>query len=98
MFGLQNEQLRMAEAGPGEVFVPDMPRRTTMNNILVSAVGVSTLGLAIPYLAFFVPAGSGGGAGGIVARDALGTEVTVAGWKETHVAGARELVQGMRTE
>ena len=37
-------------------FVPDMPRRQTMNAILVGAVGVSTLGLAVPYLSFFVPA------------------------------------------
>ena len=42
-------------------FVPDMPIRQTMNAILVGAVGVSTLGLAVPYLSFFVPAGGGGG-------------------------------------
>eukprot|EP01037_Dinobryon_pediforme_P022259 gene22259-23350_t len=64
----------MAEAGPGEIFVPDMTRRTTMNAILVGAIGVSTLGLA----------------------DALGNDVTVAGWKESHSAGARELVQGLK--
>jgi cytochrome b6-f complex iron-sulfur subunit len=86
----------MSESGPGEIFVPDMPRRTTMNTILVSAIGVSTLGLAVPYLAFFVPQGSGGAGGGLVAKDALGDDVTVAGWKASHSAGARELVQGLR--
>lgn len=86
----------MSEAGPGEIFVPDMPRRSTMNAILVGAIGVSTLGLAVPYLSFFVPAGGGGSGGGIVAKDALGNDVTLAGWKETHSAGARELVQGLR--
>lgn len=86
----------MAKAGPGEVFVPDMSRRQTMNAILLSSVGISTLGLAIPYLAFFVPKGSGGDGAGTVAKDALGNDVTVAGWKETHVAGARELVQGLK--
>lgn len=86
----------MSEAGPGEVFVPDMPRRATMNTILVSAIGVSTLGLAVPYLAFFVPQGSGGGSGGVVAKDALGNDVTVKGWKETHQPNARELVQGLK--
>lgn len=84
-------------AGPGEVtFVPDMPRRQTMNAILVGAIGVSTLGLAVPYLSFFVPAGSGGGGSGQVAKDALGNDVTVAGWKDSHTSGARELVQGLR--
>jgi len=77
-------------------FVPDMPRRQTMNAILVGAVGVSTLGLAVPYLSFFVPAGGGGGGGGVVAKDALGDDVTVEGWKSSHQAGARELVQGLK--
>ena len=66
-----------------------------MNAILVGAVGVSTLGLAIPYLAFFVPPG-GGGVGDTIALDANGDAVTVAGWKATHQAGARELVQGLK--
>jgi cytochrome b6-f complex iron-sulfur subunit len=84
------------EAGPGEVFVPDMPRRSTMNAILLGAIGVSTLGLAVPYLAFFVPASSGGGGSGSIAKDALGNDVTTAGWKDTHQASARELVQGLK--
>ena len=46
------------QASPAEgAFVPDMPRRQAMNSLLVGAVGVSALGLAVPYLAFFVPAG-----------------------------------------
>lgn len=82
---------------PGEVaFVPDMARRNTMNLILLSAVGVSTLGLAVPYLAFFVPAGAGGGNGGTVAKDALGNDVTVKGWIDSHQSNARELVQGLK--
>lgn len=84
-------------AGPGEgAFVPDMPRRQTMNAILVGAVGVSALGLAVPYLAFFVPPGGGGGGGGVIAKDALGNDVTVEGWKASHSGGARELVQGLK--
>ena len=82
---------------PGEVaFVPDMARRSTMNAILVGAIGVSTLGLAVPYLAFFVPASSGGGSGGTVAKDALGNDVTVKSWADSHGPGARELVQGLK--
>lgn len=76
--------------------MPDMPRRQTMNAILVGAVGVATLSLAVPYLAFFIPPGSGGGSSGVTAKDALGNDVTVARWKETHNAGDRELVQGLR--
>jgi len=85
------------EAGPGEgTFVPDMPRRKTMNSILLSAIGVSTLGLAVPYLAFFVPPLPPGSGAGLVAKDALGNDVTVAGWKATHNLNARELVQGLK--
>jgi len=73
-----------------------MPRRNTMNAILVGAVGVSALGLAVPYVAFFVPASSGGAGGGTIAKDALGNDVTVSGWKGTHQGGARELVQGLK--
>ena len=89
-------KIKMAEAGPGEIFVPDMPRRNTMNAILVGAVGVSALGLAVPYLSFFVPPGSGGAGGGLIAKDALGNDVTVAGWKASHQGGDRELVQGLK--
>lgn len=88
--------MQSGKAGPGEIFVPDMPRRTTMNAILVGAVGVSALGLAVPYLAFFVPPGSGGGSGGQIAKDALGDDVTVKGWLASHQGGARELVQGLK--
>ena len=85
------------QASPAEgAFVPDMPRRQAMNSLLVGAVGVSALGLAVPYLAFFVPAGGGGGGGGVVAKDALGNDVTVKGWKDSHTGGARELVQGLK--
>lgn len=85
----------MVEAGPGEIFVPDMQRRTTMNAILLGSVGVSVLGLAVPYLAFFVPPITRDG-GGVRAKDALGNDVTLKGWKETHNAGSRELVRGLK--
>ena len=67
-----------------------------MNAILLGSIGVSVLGLAVPYLAFFVPQTAAGGGGGIVAKDALGNDVTLAGWKASHQASARELVQGLK--
>ena len=77
-------------------FVPDLSRRRTMNNILVGAVGVSTLGLAIPYFSFFVPNTGDSGSGGVIATDSLGREVTVEGWKSSHAPDTRELVLGLK--
>ena len=85
-----------AEAGPGEIFVPDVSRRKSMNALLLGAIGVSTLGLAVPYLAFFVPRSAGGSGGVLVAKDVQGNDVTIQGWKNSHQAGARELVQGLK--
>lgn len=67
-----------------------------MNYLLGGAIGINVLGLAVPYISFFVPAGSGAGAGGLVAKDALGNDVTFEGWLSTHNAGARNLVQGLK--
>ncbi|CAM9962179.1 unnamed protein product [Pylaiella littoralis] len=79
-----------------EVFVPDMDRRTAMNLILAGSIGVNVLGLAVPYIAFFVPPGGGGGGGGVIAKDAIGNEVTTESWLATHSAGSRELAEGIK--
>ena len=79
-----------------EAFVPDMDRRVAVNLILGGAIGVNVLGLAIPYLAFFVPPGGGGSGGGVVAKDAIGNEVTSESWLATHTAGSRELTEGIK--
>jgi cytochrome b6-f complex iron-sulfur subunit len=50
----------MAEAAGEDAFVPDMDRRKLMNAILLGSVGLNVLGLAVPYIAFFVPRTGGG--------------------------------------
>jgi len=50
-----------------------------MHAILMGAVGVSVLGLAVPYLSFFVSTGGRGGGCGTLAKSALSNDVTVAG-------------------
>lgn len=86
--------MRMSAAD--DSFVPDMSRRQAMNLILFSSLGVNVLGLAVPYIAFFVPPGSGDSSGGVVAHDAIGNDVTTSSWLATHAAGSRELAEGIK--
>jgi cytochrome b6-f complex iron-sulfur subunit len=69
--------------------------RNAMNLILAGSAGTVVLGLAVPYVSFFVPKVSGGG-GGVIARDAVGQDVTYDGWLSTHLPGSRELVEGIK--
>jgi cytochrome b6-f complex iron-sulfur subunit len=82
-------------AAAGE-FVPDMQRRTIMNLVLLGGAAVPVAWLGGGFVYFFIPPSSGGGGGGFVAKDALGDDVTVAGWQKTHAAGDRSLVQGLK--
>jgi cytochrome b6-f complex iron-sulfur subunit len=91
-----NSIIKMDAAASEDAFVPDMDRRKIMNNILLGSVGLTVAGLAGPYLYFFVPKGSGGGGGGIPAKDALGNDITVDSWTSTHQPGDRSLVQGLK--
>jgi cytochrome b6-f complex iron-sulfur subunit len=52
--------------------------------------------MAGAFIYFFVPPSGGGGGAGLVARDALGDEVTTKGWKGTHQPLDRALVQGLK--
>merc|ERR1719218_118647 len=85
----------MAAAGADD-FVPDMQRRTIMNLVLLGGAAVPVGWLGGGFVLFFLPAGGGGGGGGLVAKDALGDDVTVAGWTKTHAGGDRSLVQGLK--
>lgn len=71
-------------------------KRGLMNLILLGSVAATVAGLGGPFLYFFYPASSGGGGGALIAKDALGDEVTFDGWLAKHQVGDRSLVQGMK--
>jgi cytochrome b6-f complex iron-sulfur subunit len=73
-----------------------MNKRNIMNLILLGGAALPVSGLAGPYLLFFVPKSSGGGAGGQAAKDALGNDVTTKSWLATHQKGDRSLTQGLK--
>lgn len=73
-----------------------MNKRNTMNLVLLGGLGLPIGAMAIPFLTFFVPVSAGGGGAGQVAKDALGNDVTVAGWLATHKAGDHSLTQGLK--
>jgi len=77
-------------------FYIDMDRRNLMNLILVGSAAVTVGGLAIPYIAFFVPPGGGGGSGAVTAKDALGNDIVLEEYLETHPAKDRSLAQGLK--
>merc|ERR1711907_32219 len=76
--------------------VPDMNKRNTMNLLLVGAASLPIGSLAVPYALLFVPKSASGGAGGIVAKDALGTDIKASDWLSSHRAGDRTLSQGLK--
>jgi cytochrome b6-f complex iron-sulfur subunit len=76
--------------------VPDMGKRNLMNLLLLGAISLPSAGLIGPYLYFFVPPSTGGEGAGVVAKDALGNDITVKGWLESHPPGDRTLAQGLK--
>ncbi|CDF77454.1 unnamed protein product [Chondrus crispus] len=87
--------VRMAAAGADEM-VPDMAKRNTMNLLLFGSTSAVALGILGPFAFFFVPQSSGGGDGGVIAKDALGTNIQKKAYLDSHNGGSRELVQGLR--
>merc|ERR1712051_1183017 len=83
-------------AGASDELYIDMDRRNLMNLILVGSAAVTVGGLAVPYIAFFVPPGSGGGAGGVAAKDALGNDIIAAEYLAEKSAKDRSLAQGLK--
>eukprot|EP00268_Persea_americana_P049315 TRINITY_DN527_c0_g1_i2.p1 TRINITY_DN527_c0_g1~~TRINITY_DN527_c0_g1_i2.p1 ORF type:complete len:233 (+),score=64.03 TRINITY_DN527_c0_g1_i2:304-1002(+) len=85
-----------ATSVPADDRVPDMGKRELMNLLLLGALSLPTAGMLVPYASFFVPPGSGGGSGGIVAKDAFGNDVIASEWLKTHGPGDRTLTQGLK--
>lgn len=79
-----------------EEFYIDEERRFLMNLILLGSATVTIGGLAVPYIAFFVPPGTGGGAGGIPAKNALGDDLFAKEYLASKPAGDRSLAQGLK--
>jgi len=71
-------------------------RRNLMNLILVGSAALTVGGLAVPYIYFFLPPGSGGGAGGVSAKNALGDELFSKAYLEAKPAKDRSLAQGLK--
>jgi len=76
--------------------VPDMGKRTTMNNIILASLVPVVGSLGVPYLYYFYPPQTGGSGGAIAALDALGSPVTTDSWFKSHRPKSRDLVQGLR--
>jgi cytochrome b6-f complex iron-sulfur subunit len=87
---------KISMSAAADDFVPDMQRRTIMNLVLLGGAAVPVGWLAGGFVYFFVPAGGGGGGAGLTALDAKGDAVTFKSWLDTHQAGDRQLVQGLK--
>lgn len=82
-------------AASEELYI-DEERRFLMNLILVGSAALTVGAIGVPYIAFFVPPGSGGGSGGVPAKDALGNELFAQAYLESKPAGDRSLAQGLK--
>lgn len=82
-------------AASEELYI-DEERRFLMNLILVGSAALTVGAIGVPYIAFFVPPGSGGGAGGIPAKDALGNDIFAQAYLDSKPANDRSLAQGLK--
>jgi cytochrome b6-f complex iron-sulfur subunit len=79
-----------------EEFYIDEERRFVMNLAVVAANGVVIAGLGVPFIAFLVPPGSGGGSGGTTAKDAKGFDLIAKDYLASKQAGDRSLAEGLK--
>lgn len=76
--------------------VPDLGRRQFMNLLLLGAASGAVGGMLYPVIKYFIPPSSGGGAGGVTAKNELGNDVIASQFVATHNPGDRVLVQGLK--
>lgn len=80
----------------GSADVPSMGRRQFMNFLTFGAVTGTALGALYPVVKYFIPPSSGGAGGGVIAKDALGNDISVSGFLSSHNVGERALAQGLK--
>jgi cytochrome b6-f complex iron-sulfur subunit len=73
-----------------------MQKRWLVNGLLLGATSLPVAGLAIPFISFFVPPSSGGGTGGIAAKDQAGNDIKASTYLKTHQPGDYSLAQGLK--
>ena len=80
----------------GSSDVPDLGRRQFMNLLTFGSITGVALGALYPVVKYFIPPSSGGGAGGVTAKDALGNDIVVSEYLTEHPVGDRSLAQGLK--
>jgi cytochrome b6-f complex iron-sulfur subunit len=85
----------MAQAS-GSPDVPSMGRRQFVNFLTFEAVTGTALGALYPVVKYFIPPSSGGPGGGVTAKDALGNDISVSKFLDSHNPGDRTLAQGLK--
>lgn len=76
--------------------VPDMGRRQFMNLLAFGTVTGTAIGALYPVVKYFIPPSSGGGSGGVTAKDALGNDISVSKFLEGKNPSDRALAQGLK--
>jgi cytochrome b6-f complex iron-sulfur subunit len=76
--------------------VPDMGRRQFMNLLTFGTITGTALGALYPIVKYFIPPSSGASGGGVTAKDALGNDVIVSDFLNSHAVGDRVLTQGLK--
>ena len=80
----------------GSSDVPDLGRRQFMNLLTFGSITGVALGALYPVVKYFIPPSAGGAGGGVTAKDALGNDIIVSEYLETHPVGDRSLAQGLK--
>ncbi|HEY9851524.1 MAG TPA: cytochrome b6-f complex iron-sulfur subunit [Leptolyngbyaceae cyanobacterium] len=80
----------------GSADVPDMGRRQFMNLLTFGTITGTALGALYPVVKYFIPPSAGGSGGGAIAKDALGNDLIVSEYLQTHNPGDHSLAQGLK--